>query len=274
MIVSSSSKIKKAGEAFANNDIEVSKLIHDAENRKEPHKEESGEFIKSIVFGGLDGIITTFAIVAAATGAGLTRGVILIISFANLLGDAIGMAMGDYVSEKAEEDHIKKETLALEAKLQEQPDQEKRNLAELYEKKGFEQEDANRIAELLFPYRKTVVSIVMMENHGSMVEDEGDNSALKSAAVTFISFMICGGIPLFAYLFSGRYHEPGGFDLIFIISIILFSIVLFGLGCFKGYISNKNWWISGFLMLLNGSITTLVAFFIGYGIEIESKHIH
>jgi len=277
----SEAKFKQAKDAYLNNDVDQSKLIHDKysavadqEDRKEPHKEESGEFIKSIVFGGLDGIITTFAIVAAAAGAGLTRGVILVIGFANLLGDAIGMAMGDYVSEKAEEDQIKKESKLLENEIEQNPEEQKKNLVELYMKKGFSIEDSTRVVDLLFPYKSTVLSILMMENHGAVSEEDDNKGALKSALVTFTSFMICGGIPLLSFLFSGHYGTQGKFDLVFIISIILFSVVLFALGCFKGYISNKNWAISGLLMLINGAVTTLVAFFIGYGIELEANKIH
>ncbi|KAM9987685.1 hypothetical protein ACTFIZ_003057 [Dictyostelium cf. discoideum] len=277
-----SRNLKGARNAFEENDIKKSIEAHDEkplideEDRKEPHKEESGEFIKSIVFGGLDGIMTTFAIVAAATGAGLTRGVILIIAFANLLGDAIGMAVGDYVSEIAEEDQLKLEYKKLEQDIDNNPDEQKSILIELYEKKGFTNSQASRIVELLFPYRKTVTSIMMMEEHGATIDDddsdeEGNSSInygpIKSALVTFTSFLVCGGIPLLAYLCSGHYNSQGEFDSIFIISIALFVFVLFLLGCFKGYVSNKNWFISGIQMLINGAITTLVAFWIGYGIE-------
>ena len=39
---------------------------------------ESGQYIKAAVFGGLDGIITTFAVVASVTGANLATGVVII----------------------------------------------------------------------------------------------------------------------------------------------------------------------------------------------------
>nr|XP_020431472.1 hypothetical protein PPL_07769 [Heterostelium album PN500]EFA79351.1 hypothetical protein PPL_07769 [Heterostelium album PN500] len=265
------SRIQKAQEAYNNQDTNSSRLIHDEEDRKEQHKEEAGEVVKSIVFGGLDGIMTTFAIVAAAAGAGLTRGVILIIGFANLLGDAFGMAFGDYVSERAEEDHLLKQSKLLEKKIDTEPEIEKARLKDVYISKGFEDADAARIVELLFPYKSTVMSIMMMEEHGSAPDEEGSSGAIKSAVVTFASFMVCGGIPLLAFVFAGNYREASGFDPIFIISIALFGITLFLLGCVKGYISNKNWLLSGLIMTLNGTITTLAAFFIGYGIELKAK---
>ncbi len=50
-------------------------------------------------------VITTFAVVTAAAATGLTYGTLIIITFANLFGDAIAMAIGDYLSSAAEGDH-------------------------------------------------------------------------------------------------------------------------------------------------------------------------
>lgn len=60
------------------------------------------EFIKSIVFGGLDGIITTFAVIATVAGANLELDLVILMGFANLIGDGISMGFGDYLSSKAE----------------------------------------------------------------------------------------------------------------------------------------------------------------------------
>lgn len=54
-------------------------------------------------------VITTFAVVVAAASSKLSYGTILIIGFANLLADALGMGVGDFLSSKAEEDHANAE---------------------------------------------------------------------------------------------------------------------------------------------------------------------
>ena len=64
------------------------------------------EFIKSIVFGGLDGIVTTFAIIASVEGASFPTQVVLLTGFAKLLGDGLAMGIGDAMSESAEQHHI------------------------------------------------------------------------------------------------------------------------------------------------------------------------
>ena len=63
--------------------------------------------IRSIVYGGLDGIITTFAVISSVIGASLSVSIILILGFANLLADGFSMAAGAYLSEKAEREQKK-----------------------------------------------------------------------------------------------------------------------------------------------------------------------
>ena len=65
------------------------------------------------MFGGLDGIITTFAVVAAVSGADMDGNVVILMGIANLVSDGISMGLGDYFSEKSEKDYIKNECCLL-----------------------------------------------------------------------------------------------------------------------------------------------------------------
>ena len=80
-----------------------------SEQNEERHG-SAGDIIKSVVLGGLDGIITTFAIVCAVSGSGqLGAKVVIMMGVANLVADAISMGLGDYLSERAENDYVAKE---------------------------------------------------------------------------------------------------------------------------------------------------------------------
>ena len=63
---------------------------------------DSQDFLKSLIYGGLDGIITTFVTVAAAFGAGLPTYVVLILGVAHLFADGMSMGMGDVLSSQAD----------------------------------------------------------------------------------------------------------------------------------------------------------------------------
>ncbi|MEM7102388.1 MAG: VIT1/CCC1 transporter family protein [Bacteroidota bacterium] len=60
-------------------------------------RQHLGEF----VYGGIDGLITTFAIVAASTGAHLESVIIIILGLANLIADGFSMSVGSYLSTKS-----------------------------------------------------------------------------------------------------------------------------------------------------------------------------
>ena len=70
------------------------------------HASSSAKYIKNVIFGGIDGIITTFSIIAACFGSGLEIKYILAMGFANLLADAFSMGFGDYISSLFESKYI------------------------------------------------------------------------------------------------------------------------------------------------------------------------
>ncbi len=66
-----------------------------------PHDEAHnslGDYLKGVVFGGLDGILTSFAIVAGAAGGKMSWEVVLVLGFSNIFADAISMGVGEYLS--------------------------------------------------------------------------------------------------------------------------------------------------------------------------------
>lgn len=72
-------RIKEARKAFKKGDTMASHAAHSRnkdiesiETAKEKHRNDVGEYVKSIVYGGMDGIVTTFAVVAAVVGGSLS----------------------------------------------------------------------------------------------------------------------------------------------------------------------------------------------------------
>ena len=65
-----------------------------------------GGSLKPVIFGGLDGILTSFAIVAGSAGGNLSPEVVLILGFSNIFADALSMGVGEFLSSKAENEWI------------------------------------------------------------------------------------------------------------------------------------------------------------------------
>lgn len=66
------------------------------------------KYLPEFVYGGMDGSITTFAIVTGAMGASLSSVVVLVLGFANLFGDGFSMAVSNYFSTKSKNEIVKK----------------------------------------------------------------------------------------------------------------------------------------------------------------------
>jgi VIT1/CCC1 family predicted Fe2+/Mn2+ transporter len=68
-------------------------------------------YLKDVVYGANDGLITTFAVVAGVEGGALTHRAVLVVGFANLVADGLSMGVGNYLSIRSQE-HVRR-TLAL-----------------------------------------------------------------------------------------------------------------------------------------------------------------
>src|SRR3989344_8026371 len=131
-----------------------------------PYHNISGKYIKSFVYGGLDGIITTFAVVAGAAGASLGSGIVLILGFANLFADGISMAVGDYLSTKSEVEYGKAEKIIEESHVKKSKKHELTSLIKIYMKKGFSKKDSIKLAGILCKNKDVCVDILLADELG------------------------------------------------------------------------------------------------------------
>jgi VIT1/CCC1 family predicted Fe2+/Mn2+ transporter len=65
------------------------------------------KYLPEFVYGGMDGAVTTMAIISGAVGASLSSAIILIMGFANLIADGFSMAVANYFSTKSESELTK-----------------------------------------------------------------------------------------------------------------------------------------------------------------------
>jgi VIT1/CCC1 family predicted Fe2+/Mn2+ transporter len=252
--------LDKAKEAFLRRNPDLSRQAHSrpADEAEEEHSKTAGKYLKSLVYGGLDGIITTFAVVAGVAGASLSSGVVLILGFANLIADGLSMAIGDYLSTKAETEYNQAERAREAWEVDNYPEGEKKEMVELYTAKGLSQEEADTITNILSRKKEAWISIMMVEELGIVASDE---SPLMNALVTFVSFVVFGFIPLLIYVLSGFF--PAFKASSFPLSTLLTAATLFTLGALKVKFTNRNWLVSGLEMMLVGGLAAAAAYGIG-----------
>lgn len=248
--------VKQARRAFKEKDI---KEMIEAHRHKEIHSTGTGKYIKSWIYGGLDGIITTFAIVAGVAGAGLNNAIILILGFANLIADGISMAIGDYLSSKSEKEYYDLEEKRETWEVKYNPEGEKEEMIQIYQQKGMSKKDAVKMVELLSKNKKLWVETMMHDELGLMKEE---GSPVKNGLVTFSSFAMFGFVPLVLYVLA----EIFSFQITkgFLYTSVLAGIAMFILGSLKTKLTGKNWIKSGFETLLIGGVAAASAYFIGH----------
>eukprot|EP00485_Elphidium_margaritaceum_P013540 CAMPEP_0202733102 /NCGR_PEP_ID=MMETSP1385-20130828/187996_1 /ASSEMBLY_ACC=CAM_ASM_000861 /TAXON_ID=933848 /ORGANISM="Elphidium margaritaceum" /LENGTH=300 /DNA_ID=CAMNT_0049399429 /DNA_START=33 /DNA_END=935 /DNA_ORIENTATION=+ len=234
---------------------------------EERHKGEIGEFMKSIIFGGLDGIITLFAIVASISGSeSLSPAVVLVLGFSKLVGDGISMGLGDFLSEQAEIDFVKSERQREQWEFDNFQQGEVEEMMEIYQKKGISKEDAALILNTMAKYPKLFVDHMCMEELELNTKQLDDNPS-KNGCITFASFLFFGSIPLLSYLVFYGSNVDSEWNWTFTMAIILTCITLFSMGAVKGYYNNSNVLKSGFFVLLNGGLAAGSAYFISWALS-------
>ena len=77
--------------------------------RESTHREPAGivdtarHYLRDLIYGANDGIITTFAVVAGVAGGALSSRAVLVVGLANLFADGLSMGVGNYLSIRSDE---------------------------------------------------------------------------------------------------------------------------------------------------------------------------
>lgn len=214
------------------------------------------------VYGATDGAVTTFAIVAGVVGASLSPSIVLILGFANLLADGFSMAVGNYLATKTQREYIEKARKREEWEIDNLVEQEKQEIRDIYAKKGFRDELLDEIVRVITSRRKIWVDTMMKEELG-LIEDS--KRPRDTAITTFAAFNAIGLIPLlpFVAMFMVGSSTVSFVDA-FTYSMIFTGAAFFLIGAVKGRVVQKPLLRSGMSTLLVGGIAAVVAYAVGY----------
>merc|ERR1711871_1486408 len=250
--------------AYKKGDAAASALAHQQKLEHNDAHSHAGDYIKSIVFGGLDGIITTFSVVAGASGGNLSTAVILILGFSNLFSDGLSMGLGDTLSTMAENDHINHERSREEWEMETAPEAEIEEMIDLYVQRGMSKEDATGAITLMSKYKDFFVDVMMAEELGLSVPDP-DDKPWVGGLITFASFVFFGLWPLLGYLIV---PASAGQTWQFVCAILLTIFMLGILGAVKSQFSTYSWYRSAAETIFMGGLAAGSAFFIGWFVRL------
>jgi len=209
-------------------------------------------YLRDWIYGGIDGAVTTLAVVTGVAGAQLSSWIILALGFANLFADGFSMAASNYLGTRSEHDDWRRLQDIENRHIDLAPDGEREEVRQIFARKGFEGDELNRIVELITADRERWVQTMLMDEYGL---PHAIRSPWIAALCTFTAFLICGLAPLVPYLFGTEHSLT--------LSILLTGIVFFVIGSVKSRWSTTSWWYSGFTTLAVGAIAASLAYCTG-----------
>ena len=222
-------------------------------------------YFKEVIYGGIDGIVTTFAVVAGFSGAALAGEetlqlsflVVLLFGLANLFADASSMGLGNFLSVRSEQDLYNAARQREEAEVRADPDGEAARTITIMQEKGFSAEDAQTLTSIYRHNEEYWVDFMMQHDH-ELSDPRGDNPYL-TGLTTFGSFMVFGAVPLIPFMLD----TEGAAQTAFLLSSAGTGAALVALGLLKWRVVGSGLVASLAEVLLVGGTAAVIAYLVG-----------
>ncbi|MEZ5363596.1 MAG: VIT1/CCC1 transporter family protein [Bryobacterales bacterium] len=208
-------------------------------------------YLRDFTYGAIDGAVTTFAVVSGVAGAQLPGRVVIILGLANLIGDGFSMAASNYLGVRAERQQRERLRAEEEAHIAEYPAGEREEIRQIFERKGFSNDDLDRVVRVITSDRERWVETMLAEEHGI---SSGGPIPWRAAAWTFAAFLLAGSIPLAPFLFG---HAS------YLWSAALTGAAFFLVGAVKSRFVAQPWWAAGLETLALGGGAAGLAYVVG-----------
>lgn len=242
-----------------------------AEHLKEEHRQSAvAEYFKEVIYGGIDGIVTTFAVVAGFSGAALSNEtttqlsflVVLLFGLANLFADATSMGLGNFLSVRSLKDQYNAARNKEQHEIRTNGDMEFEETITIMMQKGFSEADARTLASIYRTNEEYWIDF-MMTHELEMSDPRGENPVFTGFA-TFASFLVFGAIPLIPFMtmttadpqFVFQLSSAGTFAALVLLGLLKWRIVGSSLG--KSLLE----------VVLVGGTAALIAFAVGSFFEV------
>jgi len=216
-------------------------------------------YLPAAILGGIDGCVTTIAVIASVVGAGLPSVVAFVLGLASLFADGFSMAVSNYQSVKSEQDARDRLRRREDRHIDIDPSGERDEVRAIFEAKGFDGETLERIVDTLTANRRRWIDTMVQEEYGVALRGP---SPLIAGTATFSVFVLVGAFPLLPLLIPFIGGESA-----FLASGASAVLALFGVGYLKGVVLSMPRWWAGLETLLMGGGAALIAFALGVFLE-------
>ncbi len=220
-----------------------------------PHVEQhftASEFVRDVVIGMADGLTVPFALAAGLSGANITTHVVVVAGLAEIAAGSIAMGLGGYLAATNDADHYASELERERREVAEIPEQEAREVLEVFETYGLTHAEAVPIVDSLRQRPKQWIDFMMRFELG--LEKPDPQRANRSAATIAGAYIAGGLIPLAPYMLIAQVYSA------LIASVVATLVALAVFGAIKGHYTGMPLASSAARTVIIGGLAAAAAF--------------
>ena len=221
----------------------------------------SGNNLRAAVLGANDGLVSNFCLIMGVAGAGAAGRNILITGFAGLAAGACSMALGEWLSVTNARELASTQIAKEAQEIEQTPQAEQHELALIYQAKGLQKAEAERIAAALMGDKQAALDTLAREELGIDPAELGGNAA--SAAATSFALFSAGAIfPVLPFLWLHGSYAIG-------VSIGASALALCAVGLLTSLFNGRNPWFSAARQASFGCAAAAVTYGIGAALGVS-----
>jgi len=224
------------------------------------HRDIQGGTARAAMFGVSDGLVSNVAIVVGFAGANPGPGLIRLAGLTGLIGGAVSMAAGEYVSMKAQSELLERELDMERIELHRRPEAERRELAAIYRSRGVDEATADQLATALSRDPEMALETHAREELG--IDPSSLGRPLSAAVSSFVCFAVGATVPVLPYFFA-----TGAAALV--TAIVLGVIAALAVGTALARFTGRSTVRSAFRQLLFTAVPAVITYALGAAVGVS-----
>jgi len=208
--------------------------------------------LRDVIYGGIDGAVTTLAIVAGVQGAGFSSNVIIALGVANILADGFSMAAGNFAGTRAAAEEVERLRAIEASHIKRAPDGEREELKQILAGKGLSGYALHQAVEAISTRETAWIDMMLVDEYGVTPTEP---APMRAALATFLAFTAAGLVPLMPYLLA--------LSDAFGVSMAMTFAVFASIGAIRSRWSLRSAWVTAAETVLIGGVAAAIAFGVG-----------
>lgn len=199
---------------------------------REPEHPNSGFFLRDIVFGANDGVVTAIGFLVGFAGAVTAQNIIVIAGFLEIIAGAASMALGNYLGVKSQKEFHDQMERIERWEMENKPEKEREEIEDIYTNMGFGGRELKLLTDKVTSDRELWLNVMMRDELGFGKEE--NSNPVFSGTIMGITYLVGGIPPLLPFIFVTPVTRA------LLMSIIVSLLVMALIGFFRWFLNKGS----------------------------------